>query len=128
MDIAVAPYRHQGRFYFSPLKMLEYMAMAKPVIATSQGQISELIESGENGILCEPDDVAQFVDALIRLAADPLLRRRLGQNAERTVTARASWHAVAERVASIARSVVRPTLSESILEKRVIRDPQRRSG
>jgi glycosyltransferase involved in cell wall biosynthesis len=126
MDIAVAPYRRQGRFYFSPLKIMEYMAMAKPVVASSQGQIRELIESGENGILCEPDDVAQFAESLVRLASDPVLRRRLGHNAARTVAASTSWRVVAERVASVAQSVVGPPRLKSVIKQRVSGDPGQR--
>lgn len=106
MNIAVAPYRHQTRFYFSPLKILEYMAMGKPVIATRQGQITELIEHEQNGLLCEAENVESLADALIRLAHDPHLQHRFGKNAAATVAERHSWLQVADQVTRLVDSLL----------------------
>jgi glycosyltransferase involved in cell wall biosynthesis len=106
MDITVAPYRHQSRFYFSPLKILEYMAMGKPVVATRQGQVSELIVHERNGLLCEPESVESLADAVIRLVHDPDLQRRLGQSAAATVADGHSWWHVANLVTHLADSLL----------------------
>ncbi len=98
MNITVAPYRHQTRFYFSPLKILEYMAMGKPVVTTRQGQISDLIEHEQNGLLCDAENVESLAEALIRLARDPDLQHRLGRNAAAAVAERHSWLHVADQV------------------------------
>ncbi len=102
MDITVAPYRQQSHFYFSPLKILEYMAMGKPVVATRQGQISELIEHERNGLLCEAGSAEPLADTLIRLVNDPDLRHRLGKSAAATVRDHHSWLQVADRVTRLA--------------------------
>src|SRR5205823_5775752 len=55
MDIAVAPYRASSDFYFSPLKLYEYLAVGKAVVATNVGQIAQVIHHGENGYLVGSD-------------------------------------------------------------------------
>lgn len=74
-DIIAHPTRNDGR----SVSVLEAMAWAKPVVATRIGGLPELIEDGVNGLLTPPDDPAALAAALLRLARDPHLRRRLGQ-------------------------------------------------
>jgi glycosyltransferase involved in cell wall biosynthesis len=81
MDIAVAPYRRVPDFYFSPLKLYEYMAAGLPTIASDAGDIAEVVREGENGLLVEPDDPAALGATLLRLLDDAPLRVRLGQAA-----------------------------------------------
>src|SRR5699024_9195154 len=50
-DVAVAPYPAHGDTYFSPLKVLEYMAAGVAVVASRVGQIPELVDHGRTGIL-----------------------------------------------------------------------------
>lgn len=59
---------------------LEAMAAALPVVATRSGAVPEVVVDGETGILLKPGDVEAHAQALLRLAGDPELRRRLGQN------------------------------------------------
>src|SRR5829696_4505234 len=58
MDIAVAPYPPLTQFYFSPLKLYEYMAAGLPIVASRIGQIEEVIEHGQTGMLVPPGDAA----------------------------------------------------------------------
>jgi glycosyltransferase involved in cell wall biosynthesis len=101
-DIAVAPYRHRDKFYFSPLKVVEYLAAGKPVIASDIGQIADMIRHGENGYLVPPDDVSALRRALALLSEDKDLRKRLARNAPRNLT---TWQSTAQRVLQIARAV-----------------------
>jgi glycosyltransferase involved in cell wall biosynthesis len=55
------------------------MAAGKPVVASRIGGISETVDDGVNGILCEPGNVSQFVDSMIRLATDSDLRATMGR-------------------------------------------------
>ena len=102
MDVAVAPYPPMTDFYFSPLKVYEYMAAGLPVIASRLGQLTELICSGENGLLVAPGDVQELVKALDRLKADAKLRTRLGRAARATVIEKHTWDAVAEKIFDLA--------------------------
>lgn len=98
MDVAVAPYPAQGNFYFSPLKVYEYMAAGLPVVASRVGQLAELIEDGRNGLLCSPGDVFALTNALLRLASDAALRARLAAAGRETVLRAHTWERVAERI------------------------------
>jgi glycosyltransferase involved in cell wall biosynthesis len=98
IDVAVAPYPALPDFYFSPLKVLEYMAAGRAVVASRIGQIAELIDDEVSGILVPPGDVPALADACERLALDPGLRARLGARARETVCRRHSWNSVARRI------------------------------
>jgi glycosyltransferase involved in cell wall biosynthesis len=91
MDIAVAPYPAFEDFYFSPLKVLEYMARGKAIVATEQGQIKDLIRHNETGWLVPPGNQAQFVDAIKELAQNSLLRKKLGESAAAEARISHSW-------------------------------------
>jgi glycosyltransferase involved in cell wall biosynthesis len=62
-----------------PMVLLEAMALGKPVVATDVGGVSEAVESGSSGLLVAPNDPIAFAGALLELAADPDLARRLGE-------------------------------------------------
>ncbi|MBE9052395.1 glycosyltransferase family 4 protein [Nostocales cyanobacterium LEGE 11386] len=102
MDVAVAPYSAQSDFYFSPLKVYEYMAAGLPVVVSCIGQLADLIDSGVNGILCPPGDAIALADALENLWRSPNLRHSLGQAARKTVIAHHTWEAIAQRILHIA--------------------------
>ena len=61
-----------------PQVISEAMACALPVVATTVGALSEVVESGVNGFLVKPGDSAKLRETLNRLCADPTLRARLG--------------------------------------------------
>ncbi len=103
MDAAVAPYPSSDRFYFSPLKVYEYMAASLPIVASRAGQLADLLEDGVDALLCPSGDVAALVDALDRLRRNPELARRLGQAAAEKVRRDHTWDAVARRIRSVAR-------------------------
>lgn len=100
MDVAVAPYPEPGPggFYFSPLKLLEYMAAGRPVVASRLPTIVALITDGVHGLLTPPGDPEGLAAALERLRADPLLRRRLGENGRRRVLQQHTWDQVVRRI------------------------------
>ena len=95
MDIAVAPYEPQAGFYFSPLKVFEYMAAGLPVVASNQGDLPEII--GDAGILVAPGDEPALRDALTDLLQDERMRKALSLRARRRARAM-SWDAVARDI------------------------------
>jgi glycosyltransferase involved in cell wall biosynthesis len=97
MDIAVAPYPHIEQFYFSPLKLFEYMACGRAVVASRIGQIVEVIEHGKNGILFEPGNPAALAACLEALLIDECGRNQIANAASRAMTGR-SWADVAANI------------------------------
>jgi glycosyltransferase involved in cell wall biosynthesis len=98
MDAAVAPYPPMTDFYFSPLKVYEYLAAGLPVVASRIGELATVIQPGVTGMLCEPGDNRAFADALVQLARDPVLRRRMGAAARAQAAASHTWRAVARTI------------------------------
>ncbi len=104
MDVAVAPYPDLPAFYFSPLKLFEYLAAGLPVVASRIGQISRLLTDQVHGLLCKPGDPRQFADAIERLQADPALRHRLAVAGRRRVVQEFTWRHVVQKILERARS------------------------
>ncbi len=102
MDCAVAPYEDLPDFYFSPLKVYEYMAAGVPVVASAIGQLRSLLQDGVTARLVRPGDPRDLATALRHLAADPRLRRRLGTAARTMVLRHHTWDASARRVLALA--------------------------
>ena len=106
-DVALAPYPEpEHAFYFSPLKVFEYMACGVPVVAAGLGQIAEVVRDGETGLLCPPGDLDALTVACDRLLADPNLRQRLGQAAAEEIRGSYTWDHNAARVVDLARELV----------------------
>jgi glycosyltransferase involved in cell wall biosynthesis len=107
-DVAVAPYPQADAVdqYFSPLKVYEYLAAGLAVVASSIGQIPAILTDGRTGLLVPPGDDDALGAALLRLAADPVLRRRLGAAARVDAVAHHDWTAVlARELAPLAREL-----------------------
>lgn len=88
MDVAVSP---KATFYASPMKILEYMALAKPVIGPAMDNIRDLIDDGRTGILFEPDDAAALTARLDALLASPERRLSIGLAARHEIERRLNW-------------------------------------
>jgi len=81
MDVAVAPYPALDNFYYSPIKLYEYMAAGRAVVASRVGQVAETIQDGVNGLLFNPGDRMGLINCLRRLQKDTALRNELGRKA-----------------------------------------------
>jgi len=81
MDILVAPYKVTSLFYFSPLKIFDYMASGKAIIASKLGQINEILEDSVDAILINPKDKKEFRFALLTLIDSEKKRIKLGNKA-----------------------------------------------
>lgn len=81
MDVCVAPYPQLEKFYFSPLKVYEYMAAGRPIVASSVGQLRGTLQDGVTAVLVPPGDVEALAAALGRVRADAPLCTRIGRAA-----------------------------------------------
>lgn len=88
MDIAVSPH---ATFYASPMKLLEYMALSRPVVAPDLANIRDIVAHGETGLLFDPGDVASLTRVLAGLFERPALGPTLGAAARRAVESRFNW-------------------------------------
>jgi glycosyltransferase involved in cell wall biosynthesis len=70
-----------SRFEGLPRAALQAIAASVPVVATDTGGIAEVVSSGESGVLVRVGDVGAAADGVLRLAADPTLRKRLAEAA-----------------------------------------------
>jgi glycosyltransferase involved in cell wall biosynthesis len=105
-DLALAPYdRFERPFYFSPLKLFEYMACGIPVVAADLGQIAEIVD-GDSGLVYPAGDLDGLTAACEELLSDPILRRRQGEAAADKVRGRHTWDHNAARVTELARSLL----------------------
>lgn len=107
-DVAVAPYPPLENFYFSPLKLYEYLALGMPIVASDIGQIRDVIRPGIDGLLTPPGDALALTDALEALALDESLRRRIGRAAA-CIGRNYSWRVNAEKVVTTIESLTAPT-------------------
>jgi len=100
-DIAVAPYPLLNDFYFSPMKLGEYLAAGLPVVATTCGDMDPLLRDGESALRVSPGDVTGLAGAILRLVDDPDLRRRLGRAGRRVAEEHLSLDAAAGRLVGL---------------------------
>lgn len=96
MDVCVVADERTG--VASPMKLLEYMAMARAVVAPDLPNIRDLVRSGVDGVLFTPGDSGALAEAIRALAGDTAMRERLGQAARQRVVTELNWGANARRV------------------------------
>lgn len=100
-DVGLAPYTAVEGFWFSPLKVLEYMAAAACPVSSDLGDAAEILGHGRRGVLVPAGNAAALADALARLAADRERARLLGERARTWVVANRSWSANASRALAL---------------------------
>ena len=105
MDLAVAPYPSLEDFYFSPLKIYEYLAAGLPVVASDVGSIPALLvppDRAQLGVVYPAGSVHQLAAAVSRLRQDPTTRVRLATEGRSAMVERHDWRHVLERVLDLA--------------------------
>jgi glycosyltransferase involved in cell wall biosynthesis len=96
-DVGVAPYdtRRLAQlrlgFYWSPLKIFEYMASGLPTVTVPRFPLTEIVREGQEGLHVTEGDPRALAQALLRLADDAAWRERLGRSARERVVERYSW-------------------------------------
>ena len=94
MDVAVAPYPNLDDFYFSPLKIFEYMAAGLPVVASRIGDIPDYLSHDESAFLVEPGDSDALAAALRHCATNPAESMAVGTAGCRLAESQHSWDSV----------------------------------
>lgn len=87
-DLAVVPDSNE---YGSPMKIYEYMAMGKPVVAPRLGPLEDGIESGKEGILFTQKSSDEFLSALRTIILDESLRKKMNNAARNKIRRKHNW-------------------------------------
>lgn len=93
MDIAAVVADRTG--VASPMKLLEYMAMRRAVVAPRTENILDVIQDDVDGVLFPAGQLDELSIRIRRLAADAALRKRLGLEARRKITTYRNWTNIA---------------------------------
>ena len=106
LDIALQP---RATTYACPMKLIEYMAMGRCIVAPDQPNIRELLSDGGSARLFPPGDYRSMVSLIEELMASPAERSSLGRTARRTVIERdLTWRANATRALDLLQDEDRP--------------------
>lgn len=96
-DVGVAPFNtaphpalRDAGFFWSPLKIYEYMAMSLPVVTANIPPLDTIIQPGQQGALFREGDVADLAEAIRRVLHAPD-RTAMGERARRRVVEHYSW-------------------------------------
>lgn len=103
-DVCVV-YKRPFKSGYSPLKLYEYMACGKPVVASRISGF-EILEENDAGILVEPENPEELAKAIIKLLKDEKLREEKGRNGREYVVKYHSWENVARKVAKVCESAI----------------------
>ena len=106
-DVLVMPYSSgvtirdgtEAGEFTSPLKLFEYMAAGKPIVATGVPSVLEILTPGENSVVTPPDDAEEFIEALGLVLGDSELCARISQCA-RSDAAEYTWEKRVEKIIS----------------------------
>jgi glycosyltransferase involved in cell wall biosynthesis len=104
-DLLIMPYSSRMRIrggimaqdFTFPIKLFEYMASCRPILATSLPSVSEILEDGVNAVLVEPDSAQAILDGIQKILGDPAFARRFSERAVSDVK-NYSWEGRAKKL------------------------------
>lgn len=91
MTVAVSTHQRLDDFYFSPLKLYEYLACGAPTVAAEIGQSAEIITPYVTGLLYPPGDADALADHIRTLVDNPLAARQMGWAGAEKVLQQHTW-------------------------------------
>jgi glycosyltransferase involved in cell wall biosynthesis len=119
--IGVAPFNtalHQALraagFFWSPLKVYEYMAAGLPVVTAALHPLNQVIRDGQEGTLFAEGDVPGLANAIKRLLDDPIAAQAMGRRARDRVVEYYSWARHCEALEAIMRGIVKGASREYV--------------
>ena len=112
-DILAAPYNPSAYaetrkfgFFYSPIKLFEYMACGRPIVTSSCGSIPSIIRDKATGCLFEPGNTEDLANAILFLLENRKLSKKIGNNARKDVETKYSWKSVTKKIELILRSAL----------------------
>ncbi len=111
-EVGAAPFRTDAHpalraagFFWSPLKVFEYMAMGLPVVTSDIPPLNRVIRQGEEGLLVPEADPEALAEAMAHLLDAPDVAREMGRRARERVVAEYSWARHCERLEAVLEAV-----------------------
>ncbi|MGR3173268.1 MAG: glycosyltransferase family 4 protein [Candidatus Scalindua sp.] len=101
MDVTVAPFPKLQNDEYSFMKIFEYMAVGKPIVASGYPDSNSFIKDHHSGMLVEPGNEYQLAQAILELLMDSNLRDKLGAEARRMVEDKYTWKENASKIIEI---------------------------
>jgi len=92
------PWTPHYAYHMSPLKLFEYMAAEKPILATRLPSVMEVLADGENAVLAEPDNPRELAHGIRRIIEDKEFSQRIGTRARQDVL-HYTWEKRAQKIA-----------------------------
>jgi len=89
-----------------PIKLLEYMALGKPIVATKGEGITDFLKDNENALIIDPNHPESMASAILMLLRNRSLARSLGLNAHKIVKDTLDWKSLAHNFGRVCRSVL----------------------
>lgn len=111
-DLCLAPFirNRNEKIGLSPLKLYEYMACGKPVVASNIKGVGDVLYHINAGIAIEPEQPEELANAIIRLLKDAALREEMGRNGREYVVKNHSWESIAMRILSLCQNNISDTI------------------
>jgi glycosyltransferase involved in cell wall biosynthesis len=103
-NVCLAPLAYNDRNVTQgccPLKIIEYMACARPVVAANLPVVRELAREDMDALLFTPDDPADLARCVLALLDDPSLAQCLAGSAARRARDRFSWHQAQKKLLAV---------------------------
>lgn len=111
-DVGVAPFNTQVHpplrvgFYWSPLKVHEYMAMGLPVVTIDVDGLNQIVRNEREGLLYAENDLEKMRVAILRLVEDRALAKKLGNAGRVRVVENFSWQKHAELLEGVLKECI----------------------
>ncbi len=107
-EVGVAPFQPSNHpalraagFFWSPLKIFEYMAMGLPVVTTDVPPLGQIVRSAQEGVLVPEGEVGKLAQAIEYLLLDRDQAQLMGQRGRERVVAEYSWNRHCERLEGV---------------------------
>jgi len=106
-DVCVAPFlrKRNEMTGLSPIKIYEYLACEKPVVATNIKGVGDFLAETRTGIVIEPENEAELAKGIITLFHDENLGKRMGMKGREIVIKEHSWNIVSRKVEEVLETV-----------------------
>lgn len=105
-DVCAAPFilARNAKIGLSPLKLYEYMACGKPVVASAISGVADALKASEGGFSVPPENHEALTKAILKLLENRELREKMGSKGLSYVTENYSWYSVAKKVDRVCKS------------------------